>query len=310
LTLLPVPRRAVVRGSTAAISAGVALPAVRRWSALVATGVVAWAAMAAAQIVIPLTDRRAGPTVVVVVAATVAAWAWAALAWGVPRTSAVLAWVVGSTLLIEWVGTTTGFPFGAYRYTDALQPQVAGVPLIVPLAWFAVGVPALEVAGRITGGRAGSGRVRSGLSGGRAGRHAGRANARFTSGGVRLEPMVGRWVVAALALTAWDLFLDPQMVGEGYWVWAGDGAYRDIPLTNYVGWFCSALVVLAVADRIVGGATVARSLPLLGLYTWWAVMETVGFLVFFGDPLVGVVGGVAMGVPTALAWRRLVPLRG
>ena len=308
MTILPV-RRAVARGSTAAIAAGVALPAVRRWSGLAATGMAAWAAMAAAQIVIPLTDRRAGPTVVVVVAATVAAWAWAAMAWGVTRAGAVLAWVVGSTLLLERVGTTTGFPFGTYRYTGALQPQVAGVPLIVPLAWFAVGVPALEVAGRITGGRVGSGRARTGFSGGRAGRHAGRA-ARFSSGGIRLEPMLGRWVVAALALTAWDLFLDPQMVGEGYWVWTGDGAYRGIPLTNYVGWFFSALVVLAVADRIVGGAGVARSLPLLGLYTWWAVMETVGFLVFFGDPLVGVVGGVAMGVPTVLAWRRLVPLRG
>ena len=54
----------------------------------------------------------------------------------------------------------------------------------------------------------------------------------------------------------------------------------------------------------------APSLPLLGLYTWWAVMETIGFLVFFGDPLVGVVGGVAMGVPTALAWRRLGRVHG
>jgi hypothetical protein len=35
-------------------------------------------------------------------------------------------------------------------------------------------------------------------------------------------------------------------------------------------------------------------------------METVGFLVFFGDPLVGIVGGVAMGVPTAMAWRASV----
>jgi hypothetical protein len=43
----------------------------------------------------------------------------------------------------------------------------------------------------------------------------------------------------------------------------------------------------------------------VALYTWWAVMQTVGFVVFFGDPLVGVVGGVGMGVPAALAWRAL-----
>jgi hypothetical protein len=46
-----------------------------------------------------------------------------------------------------------------------------------------------------------------------------------------------------------------------------------------------------------------RSRPLLGLYTWWAVMQTLGFLAFFGDPLVGIVGGLVM-VPLAwLAWR-------
>jgi hypothetical protein len=36
----------------------------------------------------------------------------------------------------------------------------------------------------------------------------------------------------AAALTAWDLFLDPQMVGEGYWTWERRGRYRDIPLSN------------------------------------------------------------------------------
>jgi putative membrane protein len=146
--------------------------------------------------------------------------------------------------------------------------------------------------------------------------------------GRRLRPVLGRWLVAAVALTAWDLFLDPQMVGEGYWVWMADGIYQGIPWTNYLGWFVSALVVLAVADRIVArvGSTgeaidrtprpgkraerragrssaVTASLPLLCLFTWWAVMEAVGFLAFFGDPLVGIVGGVAMGVPAALAWR-------
>ena len=42
----------------------------------------------------------------------------------------------GFGLLVEWVGHTTGVPFGAYGYT-APGPQLLGVPLLVPLGWFA-----------------------------------------------------------------------------------------------------------------------------------------------------------------------------
>jgi hypothetical protein len=40
----------------------------------------------------------------------------------------------------------------------------------------------------------------------------------------------------------------------------------------------------------------------VGLYTWMAWMETVGFVAFFGDPLVGLVGGVVMIPLAAAAW--------
>ena len=35
----------------------------------------------------------------------------------------------------EALGSATGFPFGGYEYTAALQPQLAGVPLLIPFAW-------------------------------------------------------------------------------------------------------------------------------------------------------------------------------
>ncbi len=47
------------------------------------------------------------------------------------------AWAL-STLLgygIELIGTQTGYPFGPYRYTDVLQPQVLGVPVAIAIAW-------------------------------------------------------------------------------------------------------------------------------------------------------------------------------
>ena len=33
-------------------------------------------------------------------------------------------------------------------------------------------------------------------------------------------------------------------------------------------------------------------------------MSTIGFVVFFGRPWVGLVGGIGMGAVTALAWMR------
>lgn len=230
-----------------------------------------FAVMALAQIAIPLVDDDTAiewlSTVVVVAFAastlvlTVAHWGprWAALAGG---------YVAVVTLAIEEVGSSSGFPFGEYHYTGALQPTIGDVPVIVPLAWLAMGIPALEVGGSI---------VRSRL---------------------------GRVVVGAAALTAWDLFLDPQMVDNGYWDWAVDGAYHGIPLSNYAGWFGVSILVLGIVDRIRPHDR-PPGIGLIGLYTWWAVMNTIGFVVFFGEPVVGLVGGIGMGSVTLLAWSRL-----
>ena len=235
------------------------------------TSRLAWApfaALALTQIAIPLTDDDATIewlSSLVVVAFFLTALAVVVARWGAGRALAAAAFVVVATSLVEKLGTTTGFPFGEYDYTGTLQPTVAGVPLIVPLAWFAMGITALEV-----------------------GHHVG-------SRAVAV-------VVGALGLTAWDLFLDPQMVDAGYWEWAEDGAYHGIPLTNYAGWLLTGLVVLAVVERI--RPATPPSPGLLWLYTWWAVMSTIGFVVFFGEPFVGLVGGIGMGAVTAVAWAR------
>lgn len=45
---------------------------------------------------------------------------------------------------IEWLGKTTGIPFGDYRYT-APGPNIFGVPLLVPLGWWAFTLIALSL---------------------------------------------------------------------------------------------------------------------------------------------------------------------
>jgi putative membrane protein len=105
--------------------------------------------------------------------------------WG-QRAFVASAVIVGIGFGVEIVGSRTGFPFGSYDYTSLLAPQIANVPVVVAFAWCAMALPAREVAGAICGERA---------------------------------PRVARVIVGAVALTAWDVFLDPHMVMEGYWVW-------------------------------------------------------------------------------------------
>ena len=57
-------------------------------------------------------------------------------------------------------------------------------------------------------------------------------------------------MLGAVALTAWDLFLDPQMIAEGYWRWARRGGYRGIPLSNYAGWLVTGVGVMAVLEAV------------------------------------------------------------
>ena len=115
--------------------------------------------------------------------------------------------------LVEFVGQASGIPFGSYHYTPLLQPQLAGVPVLIPLAWLMMMPPAWAVALVIVGAQPG------------------------------WRARVLRAAVAALAFTAWDLFLDPQMVAWNVWVWAAPGAYFGIPLVNFAGWLLVAFCV-------------------------------------------------------------------
>ncbi len=186
--------------------------------------------------------------------------------WGIRRALAAAATIVTTTAAVERLGTATGRPFGGYHYDGALRPRIGGVPVIVPLAWFAMAAPSREAA------------------------HA--------ALGTRSNPLA-RGLLGAAALTAWDLFLDPQMVGEGYWRWHRAGRYRGIPATNFVGWFVTGLGVMVILERLLPAEPEAEA-ALVGEYGFVAVMETVGFARYFRDPLVAAVGGAAM-LPIAVA---------
>ena len=235
-------------------------------------GAAGFAVAAAAMVATPLLQRgrRRQASTTVVAGLAVATGATAARRWGSPRALVAAATIAAATTAIEGVGMTTGRPFGRYRYSGSLRPTVAGVPALVPAAWFAMALPARDVAHAVLGSRS--------------------------------RPL-SRIGLGAAALTAWDLFLDPQMAAEGYWRWERPGRYRGIPLTNYAGWLATGVGLMAVLELLTPPRGQGDR-ALVGLYSWMAVMETVGFAAFFDDPLVAAIGGGAMLPLGAVAARR------
>ncbi|QFP77719.1 carotenoid biosynthesis protein [Deinococcus sp. AJ005] len=65
--------------------------------------------------------------------------------WG--RSWLMAALACGLGLSAEVIGTRTGFPFGIYSYATAPEPLILGVPLMVPLGWFALTLAGLLLAG-------------------------------------------------------------------------------------------------------------------------------------------------------------------
>jgi uncharacterized membrane protein len=163
---------------------------------------------------------------------------------------------------IERLGLVTSFPFGTYEYADALGPKLGGVPLVIPLAWSMMAYPILLAAQRLT------------------------------STGVGTA-LIGGW-----GLAAWDLFLDPQMVGEGYWIWSDVGwslpGMTGIPLQNNLGWLLSSIALMALLNLLPRRAA-NDGVPILML-SWVYFSSVFANLVFFDRPGVAMWGGVAMGI--------------
>ena len=181
---------------------------------------------------------------------------------------------VGTVLILafiaEVVGTHTGFPFGTYSYSNRLGPVVLSVPLLIPLAWFMMMYPCLLIAQSLSA-------------------------AKWKQVGI------ASWLMAS-----WDLFLDPQMVNEGYWVWFTTSGQETtvIPWTNFVGWFIvSALVftaVLAVLPKNIAPTEPQSDwVPRISVMWVWLGSFTANiftFAPFLNQPRVAISGLIGMSI--------------
>ncbi|GGN03923.1 putative membrane protein [Actinoplanes campanulatus] len=219
-----------------------------------------------AQVWYPLTtgDTRAGLTVATVLIGVLLSVTHALLSRGVRAAAALIGTAMLGGFAVEAIGVATGFPFGSYHYSGQLGPKLLGVPLIIPLAWTWMAWPAWLAALRVAEGRA------------------------------------ARIVVAAVGLAAWDLFLDPQMVAEGYWRWHDPvpalPGVPGVPIGNYLGWLGFALLLMTALSFAAGPAVATPGDgPMLALWLWTYFSSVLAHAVFLGLPASAMWGGVLMG---------------
>lgn len=187
----------------------------------------------------------------------------------------------------ELMGTQTGFPFGAYEYTDWLGAKIGGhVPWFIPPSWYALAVVCLDLSRRFGLGR------------------------------------VGRIVGTAALMVLWDVALDPAMNGaafQPFWIYtipedAGAltaGVYFGMPLLNWVGWFVTSALI-AVAFEAMGGLA-PRPTPFVE--RWGPPLYALNLLFpiavcfLYGAPLPGLIGLAVLVAVMALLRARATPPR-
>lgn len=224
-------------------------------------------------------ERLRRTTIGSVVTFSAAAVTDAARRGGVRSALTTLAVAGGLGLAAEAVGTRTGKPFGRYRYAGTLGPQVLDVPVVVPLAWTMLAHPSVRL---------------------------GRRLARNLPAGTRDVATVA---AAAWTLASWDLFLDPQMTGEGHWAFEDPHPHLPgvpgIPIGNYAGWLLTATVICAALHALQPADENQDETVPAALLGWTWLGSTVGNAVFWRRPVVAAYGGVAMGATVAPYLRSL-----
>ena len=172
------------------------------------------------------------------------------------------------SLIVELIGTQTGWPFGKYEYSSTLGAQLFGVPLVVIFAWIMMAYPTLILARRVS-------------------RH-------------------WTFLIGGYTMMAWDFFLDPQMVAAGRWRWEFTGRHvpfqPEIPLSNAFGWLLTGMGLMALLhlslpkDR--RSSIPHRFIPeFFIVWTWLG--GVIANLFFFDRPGTALLGGLALGFSIA-----------
>jgi uncharacterized membrane protein len=121
---------------------------------------------------------------------------------------------VGSTA--ELLSLSTGFPFGHYVFTGVMGPGPFHLPVLLTLAYVGMGYVSWVLSLLIFGE---SGQPISGTR------------------------MIAVSLLASFIMTAWDLSMEADWSTiDRAWIWRDGGMYFGVPLSNFLGWFGTALI--------------------------------------------------------------------
>ncbi|HEX2914790.1 MAG TPA: carotenoid biosynthesis protein [Chloroflexia bacterium] len=154
------------------------------------------------------------------------AMAWVMLNYGPWRGFTAALAVLSGAFAVETIGVKTGFPFGQYEYTDVLSPKLLVVPVGIMFAWLMMILSSFFTARYIV--------------------H-------------RLWPRrgLGAIILLSAALTcSSDLLMEPVAVHiQGYWTWLENGSYYGVPISNFVAWGVTSLLLALVLTGLIGQET-------------------------------------------------------
>jgi putative membrane protein len=118
------------------------------------------------------------------------------------------------SFLVELVGVKTGFPFGNYSYTDALNPKIFGVSIAIIFAWFALTVNTFVL-------------TRS-----------------FIDGSILKTALISGFIILSI-----DFLLEPFASSVNkFWLWES----YEIPLQNYAAWFILGFLFSLIIYKVIG----------------------------------------------------------
>jgi uncharacterized membrane protein len=139
------------------------------------------------------------------------------------------------SLGFELAGTTTGFPFGPYVYTNLLGLKLFDhVPFLIPTSWFVMCLCSYAIVIKLF-----------------------QSSSAFT-----------KIALSALVMTSWDFTLDPAMSFlTPYWVWGTPGFFYGMPLLNLFGWYVTSAIIALIfhllkTDRWLAGLSSKRFIHL------------------------------------------------
>jgi uncharacterized membrane protein len=217
-----------------------------------------------------------------------AAWWAAQRLLGVRNACVLVALGLGMGWFAEQMGSSRGWFFGRYSYTNVLGPRLGDVPLAIPLMWFALCLVGYVLSNLLL----------------------------WRKPVVPSQGLPAKVLTAALAamlVTAFDLGADPYFVFvlKAWVMHKKDGGWFGETMQGFAGWMLIAFLIVLIfqylakprlAEQSPSTLAVAAAIPLV-IYT-----SAIVFQMLFGQPIeTRAVAFFAMGIPSLIAivawWR-------